>query len=930
MADFSTKLSDPNTQFTQVKARQRPDSRQEQLNSLVGIGTALGKASAREAGAEFTGGDLTQAEVNTQADAAEADLDNQITDAMVAGGGTLQGSIGDQERTQREIKDASLTEFAQNDRVLLELRDRGSISTIEARGRRQLNLKRALSNPINALFKGEFMNAAKSLTGGAKGAVAEIFPYTAEELKSQAILKEQVEAEAEHEGKVASLVASTGRPVSSVRRELQDQAEAEIQMKQIERTKQQRSLNGEEFSLEHGLRRSSSARGLYLDLNKRTAANGGNGLNADDMVAVKRTLDQTYRGMLEAINSNNDGSGTVNIGEAERNSEREKLKLWKEGMEASFEDYDAATLDKNRIAQSEQLADKLGWQYFPDFKVLERISPKIVEIMMLEGGLENIDKFTRKGFGKDVEASVAGIRAATQFSLNKPPENVDVAGTMISAITVGGSSAGIDYVTSPEIQEDKAKKINLAKIYDATPDVALQAYNTIDAQKKAPENYMFRREINDAMTAGLSKMNRIKEMIGAKGEVIFAEPENPVYKGFGSGNPIIRDIMKPNPNWILNLPDGMQENARDLKSMHNMVVRQPWMWNHVKDNYVNGSDAFNGYMRGEWTVNIELLDQPTTDAGASEGGKDLGAAPRISGNDAPITVDRSPIQGEVPAGSRMSRQEIRDRPRKPQEPATGIDPERLTPLLEKQKMPVTAVSRGVTAAELLVGDEGYSSTLPANVPGDTSGITVGGLDIANGDRKAVLKALNKVMTPEKVKEIMAKSKLVGDVADKALAKIDIKLSNEDIAILKESYLKDIVDPILDKQLGKTKVPSEILEPLRALTFLFPGPNSAKSLKKAIDTEKPEDFDKAINNYETFFKNPKGNQAARAQRVADAIKVYKDSILIKDSKTLIEEKFPGVAPERKAELAKQVDKWAKVLPPERAKEIIDELLTDEKP
>ena len=636
MADYGTagKLSNPNTQFTKVQARRAPDVRESQLNTLVQGAKGAGKAYAASEGRELTGGDKSQADVNNQADIAEQALDTEVGKAMTAVEGPLQ------ERTQLEIKDEQLSKFATDDRTLLELRDRGTISTTEARARRQLNLQRALSNPINALFKGDFLNAASSLTGGAKGASGELFPYTPEEAQALAVQAAKSKAVAEHEAKVAGTIAATGQSDTVVRNEFAKQNIASQRLAEYNRLKQERSLNSEEVADENSLFRSSSSRGLYADIATRSTANGGKGLTADDMVIVGRTQDQQYRGMLEAINTNQ------TIGSGEREAERKKLEAWHVGMKESMKAYDGASLDENRIKQLQQMATLEGWEHMPSMMFLQTVAPKVLELTMVQGGVnKNLDTFMGKGTSTKLMDMTGRMASAAKFSMGQPPEGPDVAGMMVATITNGGSKAGLEYLSSPDVQGDRGQQINLAKIYDATPAVTLQAFSTVDAQRLAPQSVEFRGEINKGLAAAKDKMDRIKARIGAEGEVIFAEKQ--YFKesgGFGKKGEEITQFPGKSPNWVLNLPDGMQEYSDDLKAMHNMVVKQPWSWSHVKEDYIDGSDAFNGYMRGEWDVNVNMDD----------GGKALGdvdSSSKVIKSDSLDPASFNKLQSSKPAAS---------------------------------------------------------------------------------------------------------------------------------------------------------------------------------------------------------------------------------------------------------------------------------------
>ncbi len=630
MAEFDKgKLSAPQTQFQQVTARERPDAREGMLNTLVGGVSAGGKAYAKSSAEQVTGEGLSQADINNQADATQRSLDEQIGAAMDNAGGPVP------ERTQKEVKDRALSEFARNDRTLLELRDRGEISTSEARGRRMLNLKQQLSNPINALYRGEFLDAASSLTGGGKGAVQEAFPFTPDEIKQQAIDAEKVKAVAEHEGQIAGAVA-VGIPEVTARREVKAEAESKIELAHFNRIKQDRSLNGEEFSKVGGLLRNSAARGVSLQIAQLSSANGGKGLTADNLQAVNRTLSQQNRGMLEEINAN------TGLGKAERESAREELKVWFEGMQAYVSSEDMTKLNEGRDSQLKSLIFQESVALFPEYHVANATSPVFLEAVIGQGGLQNIgnlDAFFGEGTGAKITSSADRLRAVTNYHKGKPPMNTDVAALILSTITLGGTTAGLDYVTSPTIQENPALKVNLKKAYDLAPAMSLQAYSTTDAQISAPKNGVLRSEINVAMVAAKNKMDRIKQMVGAEDEVIYAEAETPMpaVDGIAHGNPRVSLRPNKNPNWILNLPDAMQEHSQDLRAMHRMISKQPWSWNHVKSQYVDGNDAFNGYMRGEFEINVGMEDEPPEAASKPE---------RFT--ETPTPSATSPLQGSLP------------------------------------------------------------------------------------------------------------------------------------------------------------------------------------------------------------------------------------------------------------------------------------------
>lgn len=594
-------LPSPDTNFTQITPHERPDVRASILKTAVKGATVAGQLQAKQNGAELTGADMSLEDANKQA----SFIDEQINAALNSEQNVLEGPLT---KTRiEELKDKALSEFASNDRILVSLRDRGVISTVEARARRTLNLQRELSNPINALFKDQFLNAAGGLTGGSGSVVETLYQLTPEEARAATIQKEQDKAVAEHEGRIAGLVAM-GIPENVARKELQNQQIDEMTKAQLDRLKTERALNGEEYAQYMDVTRNSSTRGVYALINQLNKANGGNGLSAEGITHINRTLDQQYRAMLEAINVSASDKGQYNIGEAEKKAERERLDQWYSGMKESVALWDQGSFDKKILENLDNLGQLYGYQYLPMWMFFGKINPTVLDIITKNGGLSpNLDQFTGAGTYSAALTIADKLKAATNLSEGKPPTSPDIAGAAIATITNGGSKEGLEYISSPEVRTNPDMQVNLKKIYDMAPSTSIQLYSTIDAQRTALQSKEFRQETNQAMSFARNKIDRVKSMIGAESEVIYAEPDivTSGAPGISHINPRI-SLPRKSSGWILNLPNGMQEYASDLKAMYKFVQSHPWSWQHVKDQYLDATDAFNGYMRHEWDLNVDL------------------------------------------------------------------------------------------------------------------------------------------------------------------------------------------------------------------------------------------------------------------------------------------------------------------------------------
>lgn len=643
MADYKTAgtLSNPNTKFTSTPVRAKPDVREEQLNTLIQGGSAAaqiaGKSYAAKKGAEMTGADLTQEEVHDTAQMIDQEIESQFVQESTAVEGPLQDT------RVLEIKDQHLSEFANNDRVLLALRDQGTISTTEARGRRQLNLSRALSNPINALFKKDFLNAASSLTGGGTGAANAYFINTPEEERAIAIKKAQTDAEAKFEGAIAGDVA-IGIPEYVSRRERLEEANAQLIVADFERKKKLRTVTGEDFANTHGTMRNSASRGIFRKLTELSTANNGMGVLGDSYIQVERMLDQQYNAFAQAINENAVDGGKMDIGQAERTAELERLKSWYDGMKESIKLYDAAAYDEKVLTQYKNFANKEGWEVFPELMLLNSINPKMAELVMVQGGVTKaLDRFIGPGTSTKITNSANRVRALRRFAEGKPPVTSADAAITVEGLTAGGTKEGIEYVASPEVQENAGTKAALRTAYHNAPAMSLQAYSTVDAQRVAPQNEAVRNEMATVMDISRKKINMTKDIVGAGDaliEVTYQDEAPPQWEQRGlqkrkvGGSPSFMsgEMASARKNTgrgqrerlYLNLPDSMKDNIGDIQAMHNFVTKQPWSWEHVKDDYIDATDAFNGYMRGEWDVNDGMQPEPKADVPVGPQEKDIG------------------------------------------------------------------------------------------------------------------------------------------------------------------------------------------------------------------------------------------------------------------------------------------------------------------
>ena len=162
--------------------------------------------------------------------------------------------------------------------------------------------------------------------------------------------------------------------------------------------------------------------------------------------------------------------------------------------------------------------------------------------------------------------------------------------------------------------------------------------------------------------------------------------------------------------------------------------------------------------------------------------------------------------------------------------------------------------------------EGYSEGLQINVPDTTgSGVTIAGLDIGSGavGSGGKLSILKDYLSPEDYKLVESLKGLKGEEAQQALAKLqdEGKLLKDGLGLTQED-LNEITARQADKEIKEVykvipkdkfaQLPLAVQRGVAGVEFNVHGPNSMKSVRKAIESGKTEDWQAAANNYMNFF------------------------------------------------------------------------------
>jgi len=162
--------------------------------------------------------------------------------------------------------------------------------------------------------------------------------------------------------------------------------------------------------------------------------------------------------------------------------------------------------------------------------------------------------------------------------------------------------------------------------------------------------------------------------------------------------------------------------------------------------------------------------------------------------------------------------------------------------------------------------EGYSEGLQINVPDTTgSGVTIAGLDIGDVAEGAdgKLSILKDYLSPEDYKLVETLKGLKGEKAQQALAKLqdEGKLLKDGLGLTQED-LNEITARQADKEIKDVykfipkdkfaQLPLAVQKGVAGVEFNVHGPNSMRSVGKAIESGKTEDWQAAANNYMNFF------------------------------------------------------------------------------
>ena len=234
-------------------------------------------------------------------------------------------------------------------------------------------------------------------------------------------------------------------------------------------------------------------------------------------------------------------------------------------------------------------------------------------------------------------------------------------------------------------------------------------------------------------------------------------------------------------------------------------------------------------------------------------------------------VQPEPIAAKVQfGGTPGSRDEVL-----PLSPGGGVSPIDIPTVargLQPERPAVSELATNLVGGGLGSNDggiasyEGYTPSMQINVPDSlNSGVTIAGLDIGRGAEGAdgKLAILKDYLRPEDFKALETLKGLTGKEAKKALNKFrDQGLLLQDGLGLTQGDLNEITARQTEKELPKVykklpkdrleKLPIEVQRAVVGVDFMTPGKVAIGLVSKAVESNAPEDWTKAANEYMNYY------------------------------------------------------------------------------
>ena len=702
MAELKQKEFGVKTQFQTITPQKSPDFRADNIKSGLQLASGLLKAEAAEEGREaaktLSGTDLSLADVNRNVDIFEESMANNVTDAQVASGGTVTA------RQIAEIKDATLNQVNLSSRGLQEAINRGVVSHLEASARANVSLQRASNSLVGSLFQDDFRNAFSKVTGNPAGSPALTLTKSPAEVQQEANNKAIVEANASRTKQVQMQAAKDKSTF--------EQAEFKIialENKQAEVVKMdaldKENLRSDEEKLRGAGTQFSTAIAPLMD-DITAAFTSGRGLDPNEAVSLNQRIKVTAD---QIVNSH----VSKGMGSKAQKALKEQATAWAKDQQQYVDDISLGKVSKELQDIIATGAQNLLATEMPLVYAMAKLgSPQLAQSLALMEPKTRREHVRRLGFNVESMLSLTDeflkLKNVVDPQVKTHPKD---AGVLAPTMSMNGGDANKKILD--EYEASGGNLSDLATEWKASPEMSLMTIaDSLSGQIESGDKNSVRIGV-DILNMSRDKYFRLIEDYDVPKDYQYTIEQNP-----GKRFP---DISFP-----AGLPDGEQQIIRQ---MYRAIDATPSLW---REEFGSSQEAFTAVMNDGHEFTTEKITKPILKGeGVAEAIAEFGAteASRIrkregieltedrpaqeqldiivqglsSGKlkttpdvlesitkltgqlkaeaeaervkNVPITIDRSPLQGDTPKSKA-----------RPEAPA---DPAKIKEFIKPQAVPIT-------------------------------------------------------------------------------------------------------------------------------------------------------------------------------------------------------------------------------------------------
>lgn len=575
MPEFSKSLTPANTAFGGVRSvvptRGTGDVIGKALSDVVQGVTVFGQANAREAGRQAalsaTGDEQSLEEVNQDVDKiSEAMRESLKPDGDVVG-------VKQSKRQIEEARDKALSSIDVTRRSLESAFNQKHITRTELNARMRSLVAQTLNEGSNYLFKDQFVNAASSVTGGAKGsALNTMFPETADETLAKETQAAQIKATAAREGEITTLqLNNPGRSRESLEKEYNFAAQQAVKLKEFDAIKAQRNLNATEYRQSVDIEQGAFSQSIAKKIGEFSGEDGN--LDPESAMLLKREV-------AAFIQKQRVQSGEVSgIGVSDRDSLEADMVAYGKSVDEMLSLHDGRAANKSLLEAIKVNGELYGAAANPAAVVLGKANPTLLEAYNKMPS-QSRARITKEILGEEgalaFENSKQVISDMAAFATGNVNRLVDKRNP---ALGYGDPDARTEYGSNEKIS-------NSLYLLNLDPNVSSVSFSSMgdifSRNETVPEDSGEAKAALDLFDASRTGwMNSIRVL----------NSQLPTVSQNG-----MRTVMDIDQGLIDNVP-GIQES---LHSAYNAMRLNPWVWN--AKGFESADEAFNAYIDGRFNL----------------------------------------------------------------------------------------------------------------------------------------------------------------------------------------------------------------------------------------------------------------------------------------------------------------------------------------